>query len=43
MRAAIPAIVGSLALAVSAHATPKSAVIQLGTSPPFELVRDGLD
>ena len=41
MRAMIFAVAGGLALAASAHATPKSAVVQLGAPPPFELVRDG--
>jgi len=44
MRALILACAGSLALAVSAPAaplSPKPASIELGTTPPIELVRDG--
>ena len=44
MRAMTLACAGSLALAVSAPAaplSPKPASIELGTTPPIELVRDG--
>ena len=44
MRTMILAVAGSLALAASAQAAPlasKSATIELGASPPVELVRDG--
>ena len=44
MRALILALGAGLALVASAQATPlapKSASIELGAAPPFELVRDG--
>ena len=44
MRALIFAFAGALAVATSAQAAPfapKPASIELGTTPPIELVRDG--
>ena len=37
----ILAVAGGLALAASAHATPKPTATELGVAPPVELVRDG--
>ena len=41
MRTMILAVAGGLALAASAHATPKPTATELGVAPPVELVRDG--